>query len=361
MERAVGGMGRRGRYALAAAAGIAVVLCWGPLRTLLWQLAGAGLLFALALPVEKQLERWASRPLASGGAVGVLLIVILGLVSLLVPTCIAQISWVIGQAPGLLSRLQGIWEELMAQEWVQALGLQSDAPGKWIQSIGAWAAGALPQVISGIGAGVDWISRAFLAPILAYYFLRDREAFAYRLSLWIPLRQRKQALGALREMRREAGGYLRGQLLVALAVGVLTAVGLLLVGIPAWLALGLLMGACELIPYVGPLIGGVPIVLFSLPLGMETVLWAVGITIAVQQLEGYFLSPHLMGGATGLHPVYILLLLSTGGLLFGLIGMVLALPVFVCIRGAVRVLWPRPDREGDGAGKAAFPRLRGGK
>ena len=361
MEHAGGGLGRRGRYALTAAAGIGAVLCWGPLRTLLWQLAGAGLLFALALPVEKRLERRAARPLAAGAAVGVVVVMLLGLVGLLVPTCIAQLSWVLGQAPELLARLQGLWEELMAHDAVQALGLRSDAPGKWLQALGAWAAGALPQVLSGIGAGADWISRAFLAPILAYYFLRDREAFAYRLSLWIPLRRRRQALTALREMRREAGSYLRGQLLVALAVGALTAAGLLMVGIPAWLALGLLMGVCELIPYVGPLIGGVPIVLFSLPLGMETALWAVGITVAVQQLEGYVLSPRLMGGATGLHPASILLLLSAGGLLSGLLGMVLALPAFVCVRGAARVLWPLREPGEKGAGGTALSRLRTGK
>ena len=103
-------------------------------------------------------------------------------------------------------------------------------------------------------------------------------------------------------------------------------------------ALGLLMGACELIPYVGPLIGGVPIVLFALPMGLPATLWALGVTIAVQQLEGYFLSPRLMAGATGLHPVYVMLLLSAGGLLGGLAGMILALPAFVCLRGAFRVL-----------------------
>lgn len=338
--QARGGISRQARRALLIGAGLLAALCWQPLSRLLWQLAGAGLLLALALPLEKRLERWLSRPLAAGAAVGLELVGAAGLIWLLVPVCIGQISWVIGQAPALLSYLQTLWEHLSRQEFIRALGLQGDAPARWLQSLGAWAAGALPRVIAGIGAGADWASRAFLAPILAYYFLRDREAFAYRLSLLIPLSQRRRALGALREMRREAGGYLRGQLLVALAVGVLTALGLLLTGVPAWLALGLLMGICELIPYVGPLIGGVPIVLFSLPLGIETVLWAVGITIAVQQLEGYFLSPRLMAGATGLHPVYVLLLLSAGGLLFGLAGMMLALPVFVCIRGAARVLFP---------------------
>ena len=105
------------------------------------------------------------------------------------------------------------------------------------------------------------------------------------------------------------------------------------------------MGLCELIPYIGPFIGAVPIALFSWPMGLSTLLWALGVAIAVQQIEGYFLSPHLMAGATGLHPVYVLLLLSAGGLLWGVLGMVIALPLFVCVRGAARVLYETREKE----------------
>ena len=79
-------------------------------------------------------------------------------------------------------------------------------------------------------------------------------------------------------------------------------------------------------------------VLFTLPLGLSKTLWALGVVIAVQQAEGMFIAPRLMSGATGLHPVYILLLLTAGGLLFGLPGLLLALPLFVCLRGLTRAL-----------------------
>lgn len=330
------GLNQAARWILAGCAVALLAAGWPALRGLAGQLALSGVLCALALPIANFFQKKISRALSSGLAVGVLLLGAAGLIGLLAPTCVQQISWVIGQIPGLFAQIQEVWTEFSQREWVQALGIGGEGPGQWIQSLGAWAAGALPRVLSGIGAGADALSRAFLSPILTYYFLRDREAFAYRFTLWIPLRHRRRVIGALREMRREAAGYVRGQLLVGLAVGVLTALGLLVLGIPAWLALGLLMGACELIPYVGPIIGGIPIVLFSLPLGMEKVLWAVGITVAVQQIEGYFLSPRLMAGAVGLHPIYVLLLLSAGGMLWGLPGMILALPVFVCIRGAAR-------------------------
>ena len=196
----------------------------------------------------------------------------------------------------------------------------------------------IPRAVQLLGRIANRILRAFLAPALAFYFLRDRETFCFQLSLMIPLTMRKRTLFALKEMRREVAGYFRGQLMTSASVAALTALALLLLGTPSWLALGLLMGVCDLIPYVGPWLGAIPIVLFSLPQGIYAALWALLAVLAVQQIESLFISPHFMSGATGLHPAYVILLLSGGGLLFGLSGMLLSLPAFICLRGALRAL-----------------------
>ncbi len=338
-------LSRRARWAVGIGAAVFAVLAGGALSKLLGQMLLALMLFAAALPLCRRMEGRISRPWAAGCAVSLLVLGLLGLIGLFTPMVIAQISQIVTEAPRLLSTLQTLWDKVADKEWARMLGLGSEGPGHWIERLGQWLRESLPGLIAGIGNGIDAVSRAFLAPVLAYYFLRDRELFGYRLSLCIPLKHRKRMLAAMQEMRREAGGYIRGQLLVALAVGILTALGLLAAGIPAWLVLGLLMGACEFIPYLGPLIGGVPIVLFSLPMGLKSLLWGLGVTILVQQIEGYFLSPRLMGEATGLHPVSVLLLLSAGGLLFGLGGMVAAVPAYVCLRGAARVLWETGEQE----------------
>ena len=324
---------------LAVGALVLGLLAWRSLSRLFWQLVFAGLLSAMALPLCTRLEKKLSRPWASAGAVGVLVVVGLGVIGLLIPHVIAQATLFLSEAPRLMSQLKDLWQRLARSDHLAAMGLDANAPEQWIFALGQWINGSLPGLISGLGAGVDAVSRAFLSPVLAYYFLKDREMFGYRLSLWIPLQYRKRVLTAFQEMRREAGGYLRGQGLISLAVAALTALGLLLVGIPAWLALGLLMGLCEWIPYLGPLLGGIPIALFALPMGWGALLWGLGVTVAVQQIEGFFLSPRLMAGATGLHPVSVVLLLSAGGLLAGLAGMMAALPLFVCVRGALRVLY----------------------
>ncbi len=333
------GLSRRARWTVGIGAGITAALAGGALIKLMGQLLLALLLFSAALPLCRRMERRLSRPWAAGCAVSLLVLLLLGLIGLFTPMVISQISLIIAEAPRLLAAVHSLWDGIVRHEWARMLGLHSEGPGQWIEKLGQWLRESLPGLIAGIGNGIDALSRAVLSPVLAFYFLRDRELFGYRLSLCIPLKHRGRVLHALHEMRREAGGYIRGQLLVALAVGALTALGLLAVGIRAWLVLGLLMGACEFIPYIGPLIGGVPIALFSLPMGFHFLLWGLGVTALVQQIEGYFLSPRLMGGATGMHPVSVLLLLSAGGLLFGLGGMVAAVPAYVCMRGAARVLW----------------------
>ena len=335
---AVKGVSRAMRWGIGIFLAVIALCAWPSLSRLTGQLVFALLLTALALPLSQRLEKSVKHSLAAALSVLFLMLCAFGAAGLMAPHLISQVSLLIVQAPRLFQRIQELWESWNTQESIRWLGLSS-FPEEWLNRAASWVGENLPKWIAGIGAGADTVSRAFLSPVLAYYFVRDREMFSYRLSLLIPLKYRKRVLTALQEMRREAGGYVRGQSLVALAVALLTAVGLMIVGIPAWLILGILMGLCEYIPYIGPMIGGIPIVLFSLPLGFSTTLWAVGVTVFVQQIEGYFLSPRLMAGATGLHPVSVILLLSAGGYLGGLMGMVAAVPAFVCVRGAARVLY----------------------
>lgn len=337
---ALTGLRPRARVAAGAAAALALLFLLPGLQKLLVQLFLALLLTAAALPLTRWYERRLPRTAACLCAVSSILLGIAGCIALLVPSLLHQLRLAGEQIPLIIAWGQNALARLEQQEWFQHLLSQSarQAPGALLSKAGTWLTGALPGVISSVGAAADGLSRAFLSPVLAYYFLKDRELFSYRLSLWIPLRYRGRALRAAREMRREAGGYIRGQMLVALAVAFLTAIGLMAVGVNAFMLLGLVMGVCELIPYIGPFIGGIPVVLFTLPLGLSKTLWALGVVIAVQQAEGMFIAPRLMSGATGLHPVYILLLLTAGGLLFGLPGLLLALPLFVCLRGLTRAL-----------------------
>lgn len=318
---------------------LAVLLAWPPMRSLMGQVALALLLAGLCLPLQRKLEMRMKQKTAALISILSVLCLLAGLILLAVPQIIRRITDLVVQIPQLMGAAENLWKQISRAEWFRTLQLDSNLPGEWLKSAGNFAAAEIPRLITRLAGGIQWISRAFLAPVLSYYFLRDRAYFCYQASLLIPVRYRKECLKMLREMKRELLNFLRGQAMVSLAVMCLTALGLFVLGIPSWLALGIVMGLCEMIPYIGPLIGGLPVLLFSLPLGISKTVWALALVILVQQAEGYFLSPRLMAGAVALHPVYILLLLTAGGLAGGLAGMVAAVPLFVCLRGAMRVIY----------------------
>ncbi|MCL2544890.1 MAG: AI-2E family transporter [Clostridia bacterium] len=323
------------RWVLAAAA----VACLFFFRTLIWALLSqvllaAAIAWAIA-PLCKRLERRLPRAAAALCAQAALLLGVAALFALLLPPLIRQIALLGEQVQVLAQQFRALAEGVSARLQDIALpGLLDENMG---QRVGQLVAGAVEGVARRAGGLAAGLSRAGVAMVLSFYFLRDREMFLQRAAMLVPLAYRRRALLAAAEMRREVGGYLRGQGTVSLFVGSLTAIGLLCVGMPAWLALGAWMMLFDLIPYFGPFLGAIPIFLFSLSGGLPRILWAMGVVIAVQQMENNILSPRILGGHTGLHPVEVMLALSAGGMLWGVWGLLCALPVLVAVRGAVRV------------------------
>ena len=219
--------------------------------------------------------------------------------------------------------------------------MKTNLLGKGQELLGA----AAPTVISWFSGAAGSVGKWLLAPMFGFYFLRGRKRIGDWLLMLVPVHYRALTVRILKEMRRETAGYLRGQLMVSAVVGGLTAIGLLFCGVPAWLLLGLVMGVLELIPYLGPFLGGALVVLFSLPGGLGRTLWALGVVILVQQLEGGMLSPQLMSDATRLHPLLVVLCVMLGGMAGGVGGILLSVPLLLCARAALRVVGAyRTDR-----------------
>ena len=171
-----------------------------------------------------------------------------------------------------------------------------------------------------------------LLPILVYYFLRDFDLIREGIKESIPPAHRRRVSLLAREMDETLGAYVRGILLISFLVGVLSYLGLLLLGVEFALLLGLVIAVTNLIPFFGPIIGSVPAVLVAL---LESPLLAIkvaGLIFAIQQVESQLLSPPILGRRMGLHPLVILLALLLGGRLLGLLGLLIAVPLAACLK-----------------------------
>lgn len=179
------------------------------------------------------------------------------------------------------------------------------------------------------------LAALLLAPFLAFYLLKDLDRFKERFVASLPRPYRAEILTLLRGLDRVLAGFVRGQLLLALAVGLLAGLATKLLGLGYSLLLGIWAGVTEFIPYVGPVLGAIPAVLAGLSVSPLLGLQAALAFAIIQQLENAVLSPKIMGESVGLHPLVVLVSVLAGGYLFGTGGLILALP----ITGVVRVLW----------------------
>jgi sporulation integral membrane protein YtvI len=171
-----------------------------------------------------------------------------------------------------------------------------------------------------------------LVPILTFYFIRDEAYLRQKALELFPARYRRELVAVAEEINAALGAFIRGALLVSLLVGLLTYIGLLILGVNYALVLALIVGITNLIPYIGPIIGALPAIVVAF---LDTPLLALKVTILiiiVQQVETQLIAPPIIGHSIRLHPLAIFLALLLGGKLFGFIGLILALPATIILR-----------------------------
>jgi predicted PurR-regulated permease PerM len=235
-------------------------------------------------------------------------------------------DWFIGTAIPWTEHKSGL--QLMA--WLDPERLIDWIRGHW-QQAGGVAATFFGYLSRSGFAMVTWVVNLVLLPILTFYFLRDWDILVERVAATIP-RNHIATVGRLARQSNEVlGAFIRGQFLVMLALGVIYAGGLSLVGLNLGLLIGIIAGLISFIPYLGATTGILLAVLAALiqAKGLDLqLLILVGVVFTVGQLlESYVLTPRIVGDKIGLHPVAVIFAVMAGGQLFGFLGMLLALPV----------------------------------
>ena len=202
------------------------------------------------------------------------------------------------------------------------------------RATGEYIKGFLNGIIPILSSSFVW----FLVPIISFYLLKDKQTlqkFAWQI---LPLRHQNEEKAFLGELHQVVMNFLKGSLLVGSIVGILTALGLWLVGVDFALIFGLIAGVCNIIPYFGPIIGAVPAVGFAFFQAPGKALLAIAVMFVVQQCESHFITPKIMGDKLGLHPVVIMFALLAAGKILGFWGLILAVPLAGVLKIVVKYL-----------------------
>jgi predicted PurR-regulated permease PerM len=201
---------------------------------------------------------------------------------------------------------------------------------------------AASNVISGVSVVAEYIAMAVLALLLVFFFLRDADRALRGLRTLAPGGSADTAEAVARRAFAAVEGFMRGTTLIALIDATCITVGLLLLSVPGALGLGALVFVGAYIPYLGAFISGAVSVLVALAdRGVVVALWVLGVVLAVQVLEGHVLQPVIQSRTVQMHPAAVLLAITAGASVAGIVGMLLAVPLTAAAFGILHELRER--------------------
>lgn len=318
---------------------------------LIWLLQGmlfpfvGGLAIAYFLdPIADRLERLG---LPRWVAASVILLCFLFLfalaILLLVPLLGEQFNGLRERLPSYVASLQRILAELN-QGWLGTFvgdriqNIQKSL-GDYVGQGAALVGTFLTSIWSGGQAVIGIVSALIVTPVVAFYLLLDWDNMVARVDSWLPRDHAESIRGIFRDIDRAIAGFVRGQATVCVLLGLFYGSCLTFAGVSFGFLIGLCTGLASFIPYVGSILGFVVTVAVAVVQVWPD--WHLPVYVAIifglgQVLEGYVLSPRLVGGSVGLHPVWLMFSLLAAGSLFGFIGLLVAVPVAAAIGVLVR-------------------------
>jgi len=249
-----------------------------------------------------------------------------------------NISMMITSIRGYLARYNELFEYISKE--IAKSGLSVDLKSYLnegilkISNYVNWSFGNVFEFLKGFSSS---IINGFLGFIISFYLLKDYEFFKkvyMKIMLLIfNIDKIKVINDNAKEIDNVISKFIRGQLLDGLIVGLLSSVGLIIIGMDFAFLIGFTAGMANIIPYIGPVVGCIPAIIVGLLSPNPIIaLWAVVVFIVVQQIDGMIISPKIVGDSTGLHPVFVIMAIAIGGSLGGILGMFLSVPILGVIK-----------------------------
>ncbi len=199
--------------------------------------------------------------------------------------------------------------------------------------------GAISDYVNQIGDTIGLLFVACIIPFLAFYMLKDFQLLEKTAIAIVPKSHRFQTLKVFLDIDIALGNYIRGQLIVCMIVGILAYLGYWLIHMPYPLLLASIVALFNIIPYLGPFFGAAPALLMASTISWKMVLLVLLVNLAIQILEGNMISPQVVGKKLHMHPLVIIFALIVGGEIGGIIGLILAVPLFAILKVTIQHIY----------------------
>lgn len=314
-------------------AGICVALLWVLGNAVVPFLVATAIAYFLE-PVVRRLENLGTNRLWAAILISLLaLVVVVTIFLLVVPVLVQQTIALFSVAPEYIARLTSFLGERFPALFEPESPLRKALAGLQtvIQDFGV---AVVNQALNTSLALVDFLLLVFVVPVVTFYLMLDWPRVVAAVDKWLPRDQAPTIRMLSSQIDKVLAGFVRGQLTVCVILGSFYAVALAVVGLQFGVVIGIFAGLISFIPFVGSLLGGVLSIGLALYQFWAEPVWilAVAAVFLIGQLvEGNVLTPKLVGGSVGLHPVWLLFSLSAFGALFGFAGLLVAVPVAASI------------------------------
>jgi len=296
------------------------------------------LVFLLNWPVRALSDRGMSRGGAAALCIALAFLVLGILISMMGPFVGRQVVSFANSAPSHLEQLeqtatalQERYADIVFPQWLGGFVAAASARlSQFALSLGNDAARVVVSTGGGVATGfIDFV----LAIVIAFWALKDLPKLRTEVVAIVGPRYEDDAEHLIGTVTRVVGGYLRGQTIASFATGALATIGLAIIGVPYALVLGLITLVFNYVPYVGPFIAGLIAALVGLFVGPWTAVFAIAVVVLAQNITDTFITPRVMSDQVDLHPILVIFSLLVGGSLFGIAGMLFAIPVAATGKG----------------------------
>jgi len=263
----------------------------------------------------------------------IILVVLSLFFALVIPKTVSDLTGFIRDIPNIVMFVQEWFDDLRnenfgavilkLEEYIN-LDSQLENLSKYIQS-------SLENIVSFLVASTATLFDLLMTPIITFYYLKDKDKILNFLKNIIPNKIYPEVEKVASDMNRILGGFIRGQLIIALIVGILTGIAAALLGVPYAITIGIQAGLTNIIPYFGPWIGGILPVILALMISPIRALWMVLAIVIIQQGESDLISPQIMARSVGLHPLLVMFSVLFFGSIFGIIGLIVGVPLMAIL------------------------------